>query len=271
MKQPSENDVTYIETNKALWNKRVEHHVSSSFYNNEAFLNGKSTLNEIELELLGDVHGKRILHLQCHFGQDTMSLARMGAHVCGVDFSEKAIEMAKLFNDQLHTDVKFICSDVYEIDRLNLGEFDIIFTTYGVIGWLPDLDKWAKIIARHLKTGGKLVFVEFHPFIWMYDDYFDGITYSYFNDEPIIEVSTGTYAEKDADITNESIGWNHSISEVLTALLSSNLAIKQFKEFKHSPYNCLNGMKQLPSGHWIIEKFGEKMPLVYAIEANKKG
>jgi 2-polyprenyl-3-methyl-5-hydroxy-6-metoxy-1,4-benzoquinol methylase len=123
----------------------------------QSFLEGKSTLNEIELQLLGDISGKKILHLQCHFGQDTMSLSRMGAKATGIDLSNKAIERAKEIALRLNLDTDFICCDLYDAPNHLNEKFDIVFTSYGTIGWLPDLDKWAKVVSHFLKPNGKFI------------------------------------------------------------------------------------------------------------------
>ena len=146
----------YIAINKKLWDEKTEHHFQSDFYDVGSFLKGKDSLNTIELELLGELKGKKILHLQCHFGQDTISLARHGAEATGVDLSDKAIEKARELNDKLGTGARFIQSDVYQLHEVLNEQFDIVFTSYGVIGWLPDMTKWAEVIHRFLKPGGKL-------------------------------------------------------------------------------------------------------------------
>jgi 2-polyprenyl-3-methyl-5-hydroxy-6-metoxy-1,4-benzoquinol methylase len=141
------SEENYIEINRQSWNNRTEVHLKSEFYDLAGFLNGKTSLNEIELNLLGDITGKTILHLQCHFGQDTISLSRLGANVTGVDFAEKAIESAKQLAKDTNSNTKFICCDIYDLSNHIDEKFDIVFTSYGTIGWLPDLDKWAKIIS----------------------------------------------------------------------------------------------------------------------------
>src|SRR5690606_5040157 len=162
----------YLAINKKSWNQRVQTHLDSEFYELPAFLKGKSSLNQIELDLLKDIKGKSILHLQCHFGQDSISLARMGAKVTAVDFSDKAIDAAKELCTKLGVDVNFLCSDIYELPHILDGQFDIVFTSYGTIGWLPDLQKWAKVVSHYLKNKGEFIFVEFHPVVWMFDDDF---------------------------------------------------------------------------------------------------
>ena len=146
-----ENLPDYLEINKQTWNNKTEVHIDSEFYDNENFLKGKSSLNAIELKLLGDFSNKKILHLQCHFGQDSLSLARLGAKVTGVDLSDQAIEKAKEFNEKLNLDAQFICCDVYDLPNHLDEKFDIVFTSYGTIGWLPDLTKWANLVSKFLK------------------------------------------------------------------------------------------------------------------------
>jgi len=198
----------YKEINKAAWNNKTEAHLKSDFYDMSGFLNGNTSLNSIELELLGDVKGKSILHLQCHFGQDTLSLGRMGASVIGVDLSDKAIDAAKELSVHTHVEAKFICCDIYDLPNHLDQQFDIVFTSYGTIGWLPNLDKWASIVSRFLKPQGKFVFAEFHPVVWMFDDDFEKIGYNYFKADPIIETESGTYADKEAEISQKNITWN---------------------------------------------------------------
>jgi 2-polyprenyl-3-methyl-5-hydroxy-6-metoxy-1,4-benzoquinol methylase len=156
----------YIEINKQSWNGRVDAHIKSEFYGVEDFIKGKTSLQEIELNLLGDIKNKSILHLQCHFGQDTISLSRMGAKATGIDLSDKAIESAKELNATTKTDASFICCNVYDLPQHLNEEFDIVYTSYGTIGWLPDMDKWANVVSTFLKPGGKFIFVEFHPVVW---------------------------------------------------------------------------------------------------------
>jgi SAM-dependent methyltransferase len=262
--------MNYQSTNRDAWNKRVAAHLASEFYDLDGWKAGKTSLNDIELELLGDVNGKSILHLQCHFGQDSLSLARMGADVVGVDLSDSAIAAARKLNDELGLNAQFVESDVLELIGKLDRRFDIVFTTYGTIGWLPDLDKWAATIAHHLKPGGKLVFVEFHPVVWMFDNAFEKVEYSYFKSDPIVETSTGTYADRNAGFEKTEVSWNHGLAEVFHALENNGLILKRFDEFDYSPYNCFAGMKQLADRKFIIEKLGNRLPLVYSLMAQRR-
>lgn len=259
----------YIAKNRASWNARTPYHMESAFYDMPGFLAGANTLKEIELALLGDVSGLSVLHLQCHFGQDSLSLARMGAQVTGVDLSDKAVEKARELNEQLGTSARFVCCDLYSLPDHLEGQFDIVFTSYGTIGWLPDLDRWAGVVARYLKPGGRFIMAEFHPVVWMMDDDFSEVKYSYFNVETIEETVSGTYADSEAPILTENVSWNHPFSEVLGGLLRSGLRIAQFNEFDYSPYPNFRDSEEFEPGKFRIAHLGNKMPLVYAIEAHK--
>lgn len=178
----------YKQINKESWNKRVELHLPSEFYKMDEFLEGATSLKEIELDLLGDVSGKKILHLQCHFGQDSLSLARMGAKVTGVDISDTAIYEARKLNEQLGLDAEFICCDIYDLPSHLNDEFDIVFTSYGTIIWLPDLDKWASVVHRFLRPKGQFIFVDFHPIVEMCNADFTEVQYGYFNEQAFEEI-----------------------------------------------------------------------------------
>lgn len=259
----------YIDINRQAWNSKTDVHIDSEFYNMPLFLQGKSSLNSIELELLGNIAGKKVLHLQCHFGQDTISLARMGATATGVDFSDKAIDKANELAQSYGVAARFICSDIYDLHNHLDEQFDIVFTSYGTIGWLPDLDKWAGIVAHFLKPGGEFIFAEFHPVVWMYDANFQKIDYSYFKTDAIIETNIGTYADVAAPIANETISWNHSLSEVLNSLIGAGLRIACFNEFDYTPYNCFNNLEEYEPGRYRLAATGSKMPMVYSLKAIK--
>ncbi|WP_411812935.1 class I SAM-dependent methyltransferase [Chryseobacterium scophthalmum] len=260
----------YIEINKHSWNNRTDTHLNSDFYDLEGFLKGETSLNPIELEIFGDLKGKSILHLQCHFGQDTISLSRLGADVTGVDLSDKAISSAQKIAQETNSAAQFICCDLYDLENHLDKQFDIVFTSYGTITWLPDLDKWGKLISKFLKPDGKFIFVEFHPVVWMFDDNFEKIGYNYFNVEPIVETENGTYADKGANISQSYVTWNHSLSEVASSLINNGLEILHFQEYDHSPYNVFSNMIEFEHKKFRIEHLGNKIPMVYSIVAKNK-
>lgn len=260
----------YKVINKQTWNNKVAVHVASEFYDMKSFLDGKNSVPKIDMTLLGDIKKKTILHLQCHFGQDTLSLERLGAKCTGIDLSDKAIEKAQELNIKLGLKAKFICCDVYDSPNHLDEKFDVVYTSYGTIGWLPDLDKWAKVISHFLKPNGKLVFVEFHPIVWMFDNDFKFIQYSYFNTQEIIEEETGTYADRNVKIEYKTITWNHPLSEVFQALLNNGMQIEHFEEYNYSNYNCFNDTEEFEKGKYRIKSLEDKIPMMYSIVGRKK-
>ncbi|MBL0183767.1 MAG: class I SAM-dependent methyltransferase [Chitinophagaceae bacterium] len=270
---------SYFEENKQSWNKRTAVHKDSAFYDLAGFKKGLSSLKKIELSELGDVKGKTLLHLQCHFGMDTMSWEREGAVVTGVDLSDEAIKLANEIKDELKLNADFICANIYDLadgskvpplGGFREAGFDIVFTSYGTIGWLPDLDKWAAIVSHFLKPGGTFYIADFHPTLWMMDNDFEHIKYNYFNTEVITEEISGSYSDRNAPIRSTEHGWNHPFSEILNSLIKHGLQIQQFNEFPYSPYNCFNKMEQGEDGMWRIKGMDEKMPMMYSIKAIKK-
>ncbi len=259
----------YLSINKKLWDNKTEVHVKSEFYDVDGFINGNDSLNSIELDLLGNIKGKSVLHLQCHFGQDTISLSRRGAKVTGIDLSEKAIEQAQKLSQQVGTNTRFIQSDVYALKDVLDEKFDVVFTSYGVIGWLPDMKKWAETIHHFLKPGGELVFVEFHPVIWMMSYDFQRIEFKYDDSEPIVEELEGTYTDLDAKLKDKSVCWNHGLSKVLNSLIKTGLIINDFQEYDYSPYNCFENTVQISTRKFQIKGLQEMIPMVYSVKAQK--
>jgi 2-polyprenyl-3-methyl-5-hydroxy-6-metoxy-1,4-benzoquinol methylase len=261
----------YIEINREAWNQKTPWHIKSSFYDVESFIGGQTSLKNIELDLLGNISNLSILHLQCHFGQDSLSMARMGANVTGVDFSDIAIMEARNLAEILQLPATFINCNLYDLpDILEVENgFDIVFTSYGTIGWLPDMKNWANIVSQYLKPGGKFIFVEFHPVIWMFDNDGKKIEYCYFKGDPIVEEIIGTYADSNAPLSSKTITWNHSLSEVVSALLEKGLHLEVLKEFDYSPYNCLPEMEEVSPGKFQWKHLKGMIPITYALRASK--
>jgi SAM-dependent methyltransferase len=159
---------------------------------------------------------------------------------------------------------------VYDLKEHLDEKFDIVFTSYGTIGWLPDLDKWADIVSHYLKPGGLFYIAEFHPVLWMFDDDFTHIKYHYDNRELIVTENEGTYTDRNATITGKEYSWNHSISEVLNALINMGLKIESFNEYMYSPYPCFRNTVETEKGKWHIKGMEEKLPVVYSIRAVKQ-
>lgn len=259
----------YKEINRAQWNDRVDPHVESDFYDVAGFLNGNTSLKETEIALLGDIKGKRILHLQCHFGQDSISMARMGASVVGADLSDKAIGKARELAEQTQADATFVCCDLFDLPQHLEGQFDLVYTSYGTVGWLPDLDRWASVIQHFLKPGGKFVFVEFHPVVWMFDDDFQKVAYRYFKSDPIVETASGTYADRDAAIHTTSVTWNHGISEVIGSLMRHGIQLQDLQEYDFANYDCFAHTVEFEPGKFRIKHLENNIPMMYSIVGTK--
>lgn len=261
----------YFKTNKETWNQKVHVHKDSDFYDVNSFLKGETTLNRLEIEELGPIAGKDVLHLQCHFGLDTISLARLGAKCTGIDLSDEGVKEARRLNDLVGGDSIFIESNVYDVSENVKGDFDVVFTSYGVVGWLPDLDLWAKIIVEKLRPGGVFYMAEFHPIIWMFE-YLESpikMKYPYLKGDVIYEEYEGTYGDTKAKMTSKEYGWNHGLGEVVSALTKAGLQIEFLHEHVESPYNCLPDMKQTDNKGYVLKDYEGLFPMIYSIRAKK--
>lgn len=260
---------SYFNSNKTLWNNKTDVHINSEFYDNDSFIKGRNTLNPFELEYLGDVKGKKILHIQCHFGQDSISLARMGAKVTATDISDQAIQRAREFNTQCGTNVNFVETDTYHINDHISDTFDLVFMTYGVICWLPDMHKLAEIAHSRLNPGGKVISVEFHPLLNMFDFQNQKIQYSYNNVHVYEEEFQGTYADQESKLIGKEYFWQHSFEEVTTPYINLGMRLSAFREYYHSPYNAFENMKEVEKGKFVYGNFPYPIPHVYLIQFTK--
>lgn len=259
-----------FEINKNTWNKKVAIHAASDFYNLDGFKKGGLSLNRYELEALSDVSGKTLLHLQCHFGQDTLSFSRLGAKCTGVDISDEGIKLAQKLNTELELDATFVCCNVLDTSQYIRDHFDIVFTSYGTIGWLPQLKPWAQMISQRLKPGGIFYMVEFHPIAWMFD-YSEGtpnMEYGYHQKDVIYEEYQGTYAEPKSLMMSKEYGWNHSFGELITSLSEAGLHIEYLKEHDASPYNIFPNLIKIDNGMFELPK--KLYPLIFELKAIKK-
>ena len=254
--------------NKELWNNFAKVHVGSSFYDVPSFLKGRSSLTEIEVDLLGELQGKSVLHLQCHFGLESLSMARLGASVVGVDFSEIAISEACKLNDDLGLDAKFVCCDVDDLPQNLEGQFDIVFASFGVIGWHKSLDRWSEVAAHFLKETGRLCLAEFHPVMGMLSEDSFRFEDSYFHSEAFVDTEGKSYADPDGPGLGTSHSWNHSLSELFEALESGGLSISGFKEYDYSPYSCFNNSTE-ENGKFHVKGFKGILPLTFSLIASK--
>lgn len=265
----SQDHQQYFKTNKETWNQKVAVHAESEFYDLKSFVSGASSLNPYELEAIGDVNGKSLLHLQCHFGQDTLSWARLGAHCTGVDLSDAGIAFAKALSEQIDTPSNFVCCNVLDTSAHITEQFDIVFTSYGTIGWLPDLGPWAQMIAERLKPGGFFYIIDFHPLVWMFD-YASGsavLKYGYHQDAVIYEEYEGTYASPKSKMMSKEYGWNHGLGEVITSLTAAGLQIEYLHEYDESPYDILPDLITNENGLFVTKD--RLYPLLFEIKASK--
>ena len=253
----------FFEMNRVGWDRRAAAHFDSKFYDLPGFLAGKTSLREIELAELRDVSGQSLLHLQCHFGMDTLSWARKGAICTGVDISPVAIHKAQELAQELSLEAEFVCTDVYSFQRPGLALYDIVFTSYGTICWLPDLTRWAEVVASNLAVGGRFYIAEFHPIY----DLLAG--YSYFTQAHPDVDEEGTYTENGADAITKLATWAHPMSNVINALIAAGIQIERVSEFPFSPYNCFEGMVEREPGRFYLSHKGNDVPLVYSITGRK--
>jgi 2-polyprenyl-3-methyl-5-hydroxy-6-metoxy-1,4-benzoquinol methylase len=262
----------YFKSNLKLWNELTPIHAQSDLYDMEGFKQGKSTLESIELEEAGDVCGKSLLHLQCHFGMDTLSWARLGANVTGVDFSDEAINLARSLSKETGIKANFICADIYKLPDVMHKKFDIVFTSRGVLCWLPDLEKWAKLISHFLKPGGTFYIIENHPFMMVFDNSTNAaglkVSNSYFHKtQPVRWEPEGDYTDRNAMVMNPSYEWMHSLSDVMNALIGAGLRIEFLHEFPYINYQHFPFMEEVKPGQWRIK--GIDMPLAFSLKAAK--
>ena len=258
-------------TNRNNWNERAPVHAASAFYDVESFKKGRITLNEIERREVGDVAGKTFLHLQCHFGMDTMSWSRLGAKATGIDFSDAAIELARALNHEVGANARFIRSDVYALPDLLDEEFDVVFTSIGILSWLPDLDRWASIIHRFLRPGGAFYILDKHPLMGIFKESETGDLQpanNYFRHERFFEGVRPTYTDG-SPIASPTYEWQHSLGEIVTALTESGLAIQFLHEFHVSAYQVFPGMSRHNDGWWRLPKNNDLFPHLFSIKAVK--
>jgi len=261
----------FEDTNKKLWNELTEVHIKS--YGVDEFKKGKSTLDKIQLKEMGNVKGNSLLHLQCHFGLDTLSWAREGAVVTGVDFSEKSIEYANRLKEELNISARFMCCNIYDLKRHLHEKFEIVYTSQGVLCWLKDLDKWASLIYRFLKPGGMFYIMEGHPILHIFSDEIkEGlkIAYPYFGNKKPIKYEPGPDYSSTYMATNPSYEWQWSTSDIINSLIKAGLQIEFMHEFDKLFYKALPNMKLDRNGWYYLSGYEKKIPLMFTLRARKK-
>ncbi len=272
----------YRSINRASWDERAPAHASSADYAVTSFVEEPSFISGVvrfDGPRLGDLSGLRGVHLQCHIGTDTVSLSRLGADMCGLDFSSRSLEEARRLAALLDADIEFVESDVYDaVDALGGRSFDLLYTGIGALCWLPDIDRWAGVVAELLAPGGRLFLREGHPMLWTVDDERDDgllvARYSYFErEEPEVFDDGGTYVETDRTFaTTTTHTWNHGIGEVISALLSRGLRVTGLVEHDSVPWDALPGrMESLDSGEFRLAEKPWRLAHSYTLQAVRDG
>lgn len=265
-----------IEMNRRNWDERAAIHArdSTGDYMLDRFRAGEDALHEIEAAELGDISGKRVLHLQCHIGQDTLCLVRRGAIVTGLDFSSAALNVARRLSDETGLKADFVEGTVDQAPDLAPGPFDLVFTTWGTICWLPDVKEWAKIIASVLAPGGELYFADAHPAFSVLEEYAGRFvpTYDFQTpaDGPLQFVNETTYTGDPSIMTHQSTQeWIHSLSAVLGGLIDAGLVITMFREHEVLPWRGLASLVPASERMWRLPDGVPRIPLSYSLRAKK--
>ncbi|MFE7552935.1 class I SAM-dependent methyltransferase [Streptomyces gardneri] len=269
----SMSDIDKISANREGFNLRARAHMQSSYYDVDRFKQGHNMLRRLEQEELGDVRGKSVLELQCHIGVNSLSLARMGAQVTGTDISDEAIDIARGLAEDLALDASFVQANLYDLPKVLDGEFDMVFTGYGTLSFLPDIDAWAKVAAQYVKPGGTLTVVEIHPMLTLFGDV-DGelrVARSLFQNRDVHHEMSSTYADRiddEVEVETHSIyGWRWSVEQVLNALIDAGLTIERIREV---PYDARQRLPlMVPDGdhNWRIP--GDPIPLSFSVTARR--
>ena len=263
----------YLQANQKLWNEWTEEHEKSPFYDLDGFKAGKERLRAIELQEVGDVRGKSLLHLQCHFGMDTLAWARHGAIVTGVDLSDESIALAQSLSKELNIPADFVCCDVLTLPDHLQGQFDIVFSSYGILHWLRDLKRWAQVIHHFLKPGGFFYIVEDHPFMRIFSsDPVLGVKPDnpyFFTEEPYKAELEGTYATNFQGKKRTYYMWDHSIGEVINSIIDAGLQIEYLHEFDFALRQKFTNMIQGEDGYWRFPPDFNMIPLLFSLKASR--
>jgi SAM-dependent methyltransferase len=271
----------YHAVNKASWDERVPAHAASLDYGVEEYVADPERISDVvrfDLPRLGDISGLRAVHLQCHIGTDTISLARLGARMSGLDFSPPAIEQGQELARRTGLEIDFHEADVYDaVEVLGAGGYDLVFTGIGALCWLPSVERWARVVAGLLKPGGRLFIREGHPMLWALDDFRrDGVlavNFPYFEmAEPSVFTGGGTYVETDVAFThNVTHEWNHGLGEIVTALLGAGFDLTGLVEHDSVPWEALPGlMTEDDAGEWRLAERPERLAASYTLQALKR-
>jgi SAM-dependent methyltransferase len=271
---PCEEDLMdeWMQTNRASWDERVPIHVAGEFYDVEGFRKGEERLRPFELEEVGDVSGQDLVHLQCHFGLDTLGWARRGARVTGLDFSRPAVEAARSIAAQMSLDARFVEGNVYDaVEILDGRVFDIVYTGLGALIWLPDIRRWADVVTRLVRPGGFLYLAEFHPFSTVFGDDDLSVEHGYFfRPEPQVWDEPGTYADLEAEtVNNRTYEWNHTLGDVITAIIDAGLTVEFLHEHDYTLFPRWPFLERHGHDNFRLPEGVPDLPLMYSLRARK--
>jgi SAM-dependent methyltransferase len=267
----------YFADNLANWNDRVPIHAGPDGYGIDAFVADPDKLTDVvafDRHYLGDVTGRSLLHMQCHIGTDTLSWAKLGASVTGVDFSPPALEVATQMASALGIDARFVEADVYRSPRVILEEFDIVYTGVGAINWLPDISRWADVVAAFTRKGGTFYMREAHPIVWALDYERDDdllvVTEPYFEtDAPSTWDEDATYLGSGTLEHTTTHSWNHGVGEILSALIAAGFQIDLYEEHRFLEWLAVPHMIEVDGRFVLPEHQRDRVPLMYSIRATK--
>lgn len=264
----------FVRKNRDLWDEWAEINYRSRFYNVEGYKQQRTPLDELARENLGDLKGKRVLHLQCHFGLDTLRIAELADEVVGVDFSPRAIALARELAYELGSTARFVESDVYALPEVLRDTFDIVFASYGVLNWLPSLDRWGEIVTHFLAPGGALVIVDSHPTLMMFE--FDppepriGTSYFHTPEPVVMPPSKGNYADPEATYASSVHSWQHEMSAIVMAAVRAGLRIEDIREYPVAPWQALAFLVETEPDRWSVPAGKPQLPLTFALRATKR-
>jgi len=269
--------MNYFTANQKNWDDRVGPHLDDQgeFYNVPAFLAEHSSLKNVELQALGDVAGKSMLHLMCHIGLDSLSWARMGAKVTGIDFSDRSIQAARNLATQTGLDAEFIQANVYELPVSLIGQFDIVIATYGILCWLPDIPAFMAVVSRFLNPGGTFLLVDGHPLLNIldYNETTKSISFSdaYFhNDQPEQCVVSSSYTNSAKKLNNSATyQWNHDLGHIVNSILDNKMRLVSMHEFPYCYYRRYNDMRQDENGYWHFLPPQANPPMLFSVQATR--
>lgn len=274
------DDSDWRALNRANWDERVAIHLKSPGYDLGPLRAGRGELNAIEERELGPVDGQRVLHLQCHFGADTLALAQRGAEVVGLDFSQPAIDAASALAGELGLGrrSRFVCADLYDAPRAipDPAAFDLVYVSWGATCWLPDIAKWAEIVAHFLKPGGRLYYADAHPAAYVFDDLArqadgkPGWHAPYFERRPLRFDDPSDYADPSARLENATnISWLHPLSDLLGGLLGAGLTLDWLHEHASVPWRMFQILEKRADGdwHWPDRPW---LPLALSLQATRR-